>query len=46
MTREDGKVEVGFPRSNGTLGAKFEVYNNIDALHKDAARKNYAAPSF
>ena len=29
---EEGKVEVGYFRSDGKVGSKFQMYNNLDAL--------------
>jgi hypothetical protein len=29
---EEGKVEVGYIRSDGQVGSKFQMYNNLDAL--------------
>ena len=34
---------MGFTRQNGLLGSKFEVYSSIDAVHREANKKNYAA---
>jgi hypothetical protein len=46
VTRDEGKTEIGFGRSNGLLGSKFEVYNSIEALARDANKKNYGAPRY
>ena len=29
---EEGKLEVGYIRSDGQVGSKFQMYNNLDAL--------------
>ncbi len=29
---EEGKFEVGFLKSNGQVGSKFEVYKDLDTL--------------
>jgi hypothetical protein len=38
-----GKAEIGFLKPNGQIGSKFEVYNNLEALQKDAQKVNYAS---
>ena len=32
---EDGKFEVGFLKSNGQVGSKFEMYREIETLHNE-----------
>ena len=29
---EEGKIEIGYMRSDGKVGSKFEMYNKLDAL--------------
>jgi hypothetical protein len=29
---EEGKIEIGYIRSDGKVGSKFEMYNKLDAL--------------
>ncbi len=39
----DGKIEVGFVKSNGQKGSHVEMYSNIDSLANEFQKPNYAA---
>lgn len=40
------KYEVGFLKSNGQVGSKFEVYKDVDALYEDKKPANYASRGY
>ena len=40
VDREEGKMEIGYLRSDGKLGSKFEMYNNLDSLATPAQPKS------
>lgn len=43
---EEGKLEVGFLKSNGQVGSKFELYHDIDHLVENSKQINYAATGY
>jgi hypothetical protein len=43
---EEGKYEVGFLKSNGQVGSKFEIYKDIDALYEGKKPTNYASTGY